>query len=65
MILVKDAKEPATALQMRVAAQAVEQARRTTSCGRLNLFNPLASDIARFCRTLDKLLPCHIAEIIG
>jgi hypothetical protein len=65
MILVKDVKEPATALQMRVAAKAVEQARRTKSCGRLNLFNPLASNIARFCRTLDKLLPCHIAEIIG
>jgi transposase len=65
MILLKDVKEPATALQMRVAAKAVEQAGRTKSCGRLNLFNPPASNIAGFCRTLDKLLPCHIAGIIG
>jgi hypothetical protein len=50
---------------MRVAAKAVEQASKTKSCERLNLFNLLASNIARFCRTLDKLLPCHIAEIIG
>ena len=52
-------------VQMRVAPKAVEQARRTKSCGLLNLFNLLASNIARFCRTLDKLLPCHIAETIG
>jgi hypothetical protein len=65
MILLKDVKAPATALQMRVAAKAVEQASRTKPCGWLNLFNPLASNIARFCRTLQKLLPCHIAEIIG
>ena len=65
MILLKDVNEPATALQMRVAAKAVEQASKTKSCERLNLFNLLASNIARFCRTLDKLLPCHIAEIIG
>jgi hypothetical protein len=38
MILVKDAKAPATALQMRVAAKSAEQARRTKSWGRLNLF---------------------------
>jgi len=65
MILLEDVKAPATALQMRVAAKAVEQARRTKPCGLLNLFNSLASNIARFCRTLEKLLPCHIAEIIG
>jgi hypothetical protein len=64
-ILVKDVKEPGAALQMRVAAKAVEQASRAKYCGLLNLFNPLASNIARFCRTLEKLLPCHIAEIIG
>jgi len=52
MILVKDVKEPAAALQMRVAAKAAEQASRTKSCGLLNLFNPLVSNIARFCRTL-------------
>jgi transposase len=64
MILLKDVKEPATALQMRVAAKAVKQASRTKFCGLLNLFNPLASNIAGFCRTLEKLLPCHIAAII-
>jgi hypothetical protein len=41
------------------------QASRTKSCELLNLFYPLASNIARFCRTLEKLLLCHIAEIIG
>jgi hypothetical protein len=65
MILLKGVKEPATALQMRVTANGVKQASRTQSCGLLNLFNLLASNIARFCRTLEKLLPCHIAEIIG
>jgi len=65
MILVKDVKEPDAALQMRVAAKAVEQASRAKSCGLLNLFKPLASNIARFRRTLETLLPCHIAEIIG
>jgi len=48
MILVKDVKEPAAALQMRVAPKAVEQA----TCGLLNLFNLLASNSARYCRTL-------------
>jgi transposase len=52
MILLKDVKEPAAALQMRVAAKAAEQASRTESCGLLNLFNPLVSNIARFCRIL-------------
>jgi len=65
MILLKDVKEPATALQMGAAAKAVEQASRTKSRELLNLFNPLASNIARFCRTLEKLLPCHHAESIG
>jgi hypothetical protein len=52
MILLKDVKEPAAALQMRVAPKAAEQASRTKSCGRINLFKPLVSNIARFCRTL-------------
>jgi len=51
-ILLKDVKEPGAALQMRVAAKATEQASRTKSCGLLNLFNPLVSNIARFCRIL-------------
>jgi hypothetical protein len=36
-ILVKDVKEPGAALQMRVAAKAVEQASRAKYCGLLNL----------------------------
>jgi Tfp pilus assembly protein PilE len=64
-ILLKDVKEPATALQMQVAAKAADQTSRTRSCRLINLFNPQWSNIARFYRTLQKLLPYHAVEIIG
>ncbi len=64
-ILLKDVKEPATALEMRVATEVSDKARRTKPYCRSNLFNPQWSDIAGFCHTLEKLLPYHHAEIIG
>jgi transposase len=64
-ILLKDVKEPATALQMQVAKEVNDKANRTTSCGRSNLFNLQECNIAQFCLTLVKLLPGHYAEIIS
>ena len=64
-ILLKDVKEPATAFQMQVAKEVNDKASRTKSYGRSNLFNLQWKDIARFCHSLEKLLPYHHAENIG
>jgi transposase len=64
-ILLKDVKEPATALEMQVATEVSDKASRIKLYGLSNLFNPQRSDIARFCLTLGKNLPYHPAEIIG
>ena len=64
-ILLKDVKEPATALEMQVATEVSDRARRTKPYGLSSLFNPQWSDIARFCLTLRKNLPYHPAEVIG
>jgi len=64
-ILLKDVKEPATALEMQVATEVSDKASRTKLYGRSNLFNPRWSDMTGFCLTLEKLLPYHHAEIIG
>ena len=64
-ILLKDVKEPATALEMQVATEVSGRARRTKPYGLSSLFNPQWSDIARFCLTLRKNLPYHPAEVIG
>ena len=58
-ILLKDVKEPATAMQMRVATQVSDKASRTKPYGRSDLFAPEWRDIAGSCRTLVKLLPYH------
>ena len=65
MILVKDVKEPAPALEMQVAATVGDKASRTKPYGRSNLFNQQWSDIVGFCLTVDKCLPYHHAAIIG
>ncbi len=64
-ILLKDVKEPATALEMQVAIEVSNKASRTKSYSLSNLFNPKWYDIARFCLTCEKLLPYHHSEIIG
>ncbi len=64
-ILLKDVKEPAIASQMQVAKEVNDKASRTKSYGRSNLFNLQWRAIARFCHTLEKLLPYHHAENIG
>ena len=51
-ILVKDVKEPAPALEMKVATEVSDKASRTKPYGRSNQFNPSWSNIAQFCRTL-------------
>jgi len=68
-ILLKDVKEPAAAMQMRVAKEIRDKVGRTKSYprryGRSSLFNPQWIDIAGFYLTVQKLLPCHHAAIIG
>lgn len=68
-ILLKDVKEPATAMQMRVAKEVRGKAGRTKpyGCryGRSSLFNPQWGDIAGFYLLLQKFLPRHYAEISG
>ncbi len=68
-ILLKDVKEPAAAMQMRVAKEVSDKAGRTKLYPRRydqsSLFSPQWVDIAGFCRTLHKLLPYHHAAIIG
>lgn len=64
-ILLKDVKEPATAMEMQVATEVSDKAPRTKPCCRSNLFYPQWSDIAGFCLTLETLLPYYHAEIIG
>jgi hypothetical protein len=69
MILVKDVKEPATALQMRVAKEVSDKAGRTklyrSGYGQSSLFNPQWVYIAGFYRIFQKLLPYHHAAING
>ena len=69
MILVKDVKGPATALQMRVAKEVGDKAGRKkpypSGYGRSTLFNPQWVDIAGFYRTVQKLLPYRHAAING
>jgi transposase len=69
MILVKDVREPATALQMRVAKKVSDKAGRTkpypSGYGRSSLFSPQWVDIAGFYHTLQKLLPYRHAAING
>ena len=62
-ILLKDVKEPTTAMQMRVAKEVSEKASRTEPYGRSDPFAPQWSRVAGYCRTLAKLLPYHPAEI--
>jgi hypothetical protein len=68
-ILLKDVKEPGTALQMRVAKEIPDKASRSKPHGhcysRSNLFNPQWGDISVFCLDLRKLLPCHHVAING
>jgi hypothetical protein len=64
-ILLKDVKEPATALEMQVAIEVSDKASRTKAYGRSNVFNSQWCDIVRFCLTWEKFLPYHHAEIIG
>lgn len=52
MILVKDVKEPAPALKMKVAPELSDKASRTKPYGRSNQFNLSWGKIAQFCRTL-------------
>jgi len=62
-ILLKDVKEPANAMQMRVAKKVSGKVGRTIPCGQCDLFAPQWSNIAGYCRTLAKLLLYHPAEI--
>ena len=64
-ILVKDVKAPAPALEMQVATEVSDKASRAKSGRMINLFNLQWSNSARFYRTLQKLLTCHQAVIIG
>jgi len=69
MILVKDVKKPATALQMQVAKAVGDKVGRKkpypSGYGRSSQFNPQWIDIAGCYRLLQKLLPCHHAAING
>ncbi len=66
-ILLKDVKEPGTAMQMRVAKEIPDKASRPKPYGRCysrsSLFNPQWRDISGFCLNLRKLLPCHHVAI--
>ncbi len=65
-ILLKDVKEPATAMQMRVAKEVGDKASRIKLYGRGNQSNLQWNCIAGFCRSLEKLLPGHHhAQSIG
>ncbi len=64
-ILLKDVKEPATALEMQVAIEISDKASRTKACGRSSVFNPQWRDVVRFCLTWEKLFSYYHVEIIG
>jgi len=68
-ILLKDVKEPATAMQMRVAKEVRGKVGRTkpypSPCGQSSLTNPQWVDVAGFYPTIQKLLPYQHAAIIG
>ena len=54
-ILLKDVKEPGTAMQMRVTKEVRDKARRAKPYGLSNLIIPRWSDVAAFCRPMHKL----------
>ena len=64
-ILLKDVKEPAPALSMRVAKAVGDKARRTNPHGLSQLFALQWRDIAGICLTLGQNTACQPAEIIG
>ena len=64
-ILLKDVKEPAPALSMRVAKAVGDKARRTDPHGLSQLFALQWRDIAGICLTLGQKAACQPAEIIG
>ena len=65
-ILLKDVKDPATAMQMRVAKEVGDNASRTKLYGRGSQSSLQWNGIAGFCRCLEKLLPHHYhTESIG
>ncbi len=53
-IILKDVKEPGTAMQMRVAPEVRDKSRRTKPYGLSNLINLRWDDVAGFWRTLHK-----------
>ncbi len=64
-ILVKDVKEPAPALQMRVAPEVAGMASRTKCYGLNNLFIPQRRGIERFCFLVRKNSAYRPAEIVA
>ena len=55
MILVKDVKEPAPALEMKLATEVSDKASRTKPYGRSNQFNPSWGNMVQFYRPLVEL----------
>ena len=64
-ILLKDVKEPAPALSMRVAKAVGDKASRTKPYGLSQLFALQWRDIAGTCLTLGQNPACRPAEIMG
>jgi transposase len=64
-ILVKDVKEPAPAMEMRVATKVSGRTSKILPCRLTNLFNLQWGIIAGFCRTLKENFAYHPTEIIG
>ena len=65
MILLKEVKEPAPALEMQVKTEVREKVNRAKPNGRGNQLSLQCNDIAGFCLALEKFLTHYHAAIIG